>query len=265
MPRRDFMQRAEYDAHVAVNRGWRLVREDQFVVVFILIVCTILSNAFLGDGINGMVVTLSFLTVTMVVTLSTSDVGPLARRIGGVASLIAVVGIVTAEVLHFSGIARLAYVLLMVVMSVITPVVIARRLTKHPSVSIETVAGAADIYLLIGLFFAVTYSVIGMTSAGFGAAVQAVDGGQLSAAPHFFIASRPVGPADFIYYSFVTLTTVGYGDLTSAIPLGRMFSVAEALFGQLYLVTVVAILVSNMARGRRRDADDPESDEQKKV
>lgn len=257
MPDRGFIHRAEYDAHAAVDRGWRLIKEDQFVVVFVLIVCTILSNAFLGEGIQGMVITLGFLTVTMVVTLSTSDVGPIARRIGGLASLIGIIGIATAETMRFSGVARFSYMLLMVVLSVVTPVVIARRIIKHPYVSVETVAGAADIYLLIGLFFAVAYSVIGMTSAGFAETLQAAEGGRITAAPAFFLASRPVGPADFIYYSFITLTTVGYGDLTSAIPLGRMFSVAEALFGQLYLVTVVAILVANI-RGRRHDADGPE-------
>jgi len=53
-----------------------------------------------------------------------------------------------------------------------------------------------------------------------------------------------------MYYSFVTLTTVGYGDLTASTAIGRMLSVTEALVGQLYLVTVVAILVSNMGRSR---------------
>ena len=53
-----------------------------------------------------------------------------------------------------------------------------------------------------------------------------------------------------VYFSFVTLTTVGYGDLTASNSVGRAFAVQEALFGQIYLVTVVALLVSNLGRQR---------------
>jgi Ion channel len=57
---------------------------------------------------------------------------------------------------------------------------------------------------------------------------------------------------DFLYFSFVTLTTVGYGDRTAASDLGRMLAVTEALFGQLYLVTVVALVIGNVGRDRDR-------------
>jgi len=251
---RSIKSTAEEDARRAVDRGGRLIRKDAFAVVFVLIVLTILVDAFLGDGTWGMVVSLVTMSVTLVVTLGTSDVGPVGRRVGILACLLGVVGIVAATALDYNGLARLAYMVLMIILGVMTPVVIARRLLKHPYVSMSTVAGAADIYLLVGLLFAVVYGVIGVTGAGLPNVLTSADPDRFSAASAFFIASRPVGPADFIYYSFVTLTTVGYGDLTSALPLGRMLSVAEALFGQLYLVTVVAILVANM-RGRRQDAD----------
>jgi hypothetical protein len=52
------------------------------------------------------------------------------------------------------------------------------------------------------------------------------------------------------YFSFVTLTTVGYGDYSPASNLGHTLSNAEALVGQLYLVTVVAVLVGRLTRGR---------------
>ncbi|MEP6622954.1 MAG: potassium channel family protein, partial [Acidimicrobiia bacterium] len=56
---------------------------------------------------------------------------------------------------------------------------------------------------------------------------------------------------DFVYFSFTTLTTTGYGDLTSRLDLGRMLAISEALLGQLYLVSVVALLVANLGRPRR--------------
>ena len=57
----------------------------------------------------------------------------------------------------------------------------------------------------------------------------------------------------FLYFSYVTMLTLGYGDYTPANQVGKTFAVMEALFGQLYLVTVVAVLVSSF--GRRRGPD----------
>jgi hypothetical protein len=51
-----------------------------------------------------------------------------------------------------------------------------------------------------------------------------------------------------LYFSFVTLATLGYGDYTAAGELGRTLAIVEALVGQLYLVTVIAVLVSRMRR-----------------
>jgi hypothetical protein len=55
-----------------------------------------------------------------------------------------------------------------------------------------------------------------------------------------------------VYFSYVTMSTVGYGDLTARGDLGRMLAVTEALLGQLYLVTIVALLVGNLGRVRRQ-------------
>jgi voltage-gated potassium channel Kch len=56
-----------------------------------------------------------------------------------------------------------------------------------------------------------------------------------------------------VYFSFATLTTVGYGDLTARTDLGRTLAVMEALLGQLYLVTVVSVGVANLVPRRRLD------------
>jgi len=68
------------------------------------------------------------------------------------------------------------------------------------------------------------------------------------AASHSTTASTA---ADYVYFSFVTLATLGYGDLVPRTTLGRMLAVTEALVGQLYLVTVVALLVSNYRQSTR--------------
>ena len=54
----------------------------------------------------------------------------------------------------------------------------------------------------------------------------------------------------WFYYRFVTLTTTGFGDLTAATDVGRALTITEALIGQIYLVTVVALIVTNIGPGR---------------
>jgi len=85
----------------------------------------------------------------------------------------------------------------------------------------------------------------------------------------FFVQVPHGTTANILYFSFTCLTTVGFGDFTSAGGLGRSLSVLEAMSGQLYLVTIVALLVSNLrptiARGGadaapRADAPGPDQD-----
>ena len=64
----------------------------------------------------------------------------------------------------------------------------------------------------------------------------------------YFTSIAAATRSHFTYFSFVTLTTTGYGDLTPATSLGRLLAIAEALLGQLYLVSVVALVVGNVAR-----------------
>jgi hypothetical protein len=109
-----------------------------------------------------------------------------------------------------------------------------RALRDEGAVTLRTVAGVLAIFLLAGMFFSFLYSVIGAFDA------DAVFAGHAHSTA-----------ADNLYFSFVTLATVGYGDLTPAADLTRTFAVAEMLFGQIYLVTVVALIVSNL--GRRRE------------
>ena len=132
----------------------------------------------------------------------------------------------------------------------VTPIAIVRRLVQHPKVNLTTITGAANIYLLFGLFWASVYSFIG-----------ALTRSRARRRPPRRSSSRrpqrtPVG-SDFIYYSYMTLTTVGYGDLTAASQIGRMVSITEALVGQLYLVIVVSVLVANVGASGPRSGSRP--------
>jgi hypothetical protein len=118
------------------------------------------------------------------------------------------------------------------------PVIIVVRLRRRLYVSVQTVLGAVSIYLVIGMVFS-----------GIDSAMSALGGAS------FFTSTGQKTASDYTYFSFITLSTVGYGDLVPAGGLPRAAAVAEALLGQLYLVTIVALLVSNVGRARS-PADD---------
>jgi hypothetical protein len=108
------------------------------------------------------------------------------------------------------------------------------RLVLARGVVVQAVLGALAVYLLLGLTFAALV----------GALAAVID------APYF---AEPVkaGVSDRAYFSFTVLTTTGFGDLTPAVGVGRLLAVLEMLIGQLYLVTVIALLVGNLGRRHR--------------
>jgi hypothetical protein len=110
------------------------------------------------------------------------------------------------------------------------------RLVRAHGVTPQAVAGALTLYLLLGLVFA---WVVGF--------VAKVDNVQ------YFAEQAHASTSQIVYFSFEVLTTTGFGDLTAATHLGRALAVVEMLLGQLYLVTVIGVLVGNFA-GRSRPA-----------
>src|SRR5437660_242967 len=114
------------------------------------------------------------------------------------------------------------------------PLIIVMRFRRNLHVNVQSVLGAVCIYLVIGIVYANVDSALGH-----------LDG------QRFFAEAPGVTSSQFMYFSMVTLSTVGYGDLTPETPGGRALAVSEALMGQLYLVTVISLLVSNFGRARQ--------------
>jgi len=106
------------------------------------------------------------------------------------------------------------------------------RVAKAPVITLRVVGDAIAVYLMMGLTFAYGYL-----------AIDAFRDGD------FFVqGSQPAYV--FLYFSYITLATVGYGDFTAADATGRLLAMFEGLIGQLYLVTVLALIVSNLGRTR---------------
>jgi hypothetical protein len=124
---------------------------------------------------------------------------------------------------------------LLIVLAVLTRGIV--RLVRARGVTLQAVAGALTTYLLLGLEFALIIRVI----VG------------LSSHPYFEqVANAAVTQSQEIYFSFTTLTTTGYGDLSPVLSVGRALSVLEMLIGQIYLVTVIGLLVGNLRRSPER-------------
>lgn len=108
-----------------------------------------------------------------------------------------------------------------------------RVVLTEAEVSFRTILGAISVYMIFGLLFSSLYTALDRLHSP-------------------FFAEGGTGTGDFIFFSFTTLTTTGYGNLVPAGQPGQMFAGLEMLLGQIFLVTLVAGLVS-LWRPRRRD------------
>jgi len=128
------------------------------------------------------------------------------------------------------------------VLYVVAPASIVAHLAYRPAVDRQTMLGALSAYLLLGMAFAFAYRCLGAFQRG----------------PFFGPAGDGTLSQD-LFFSFVTLTTTGYGNLVPAGNPGQSLAVLEALLGQLFLVTAVAKIVEawRPRNWRRPDSSDP--------
>jgi Ion channel len=228
-----------HDAHLFERRrGWTLRRRlrapDSFGVLFVLLTGSTVLTAWSDSAIIG-AATVMLQGASLLFALITSHA---SRRAVWLAAILLVGGLAVTillaagsapdpDALTVSSVVRLG-------LTVAALVAIARRLSVHPVVNGETLMGALCVYLLLGLLFAAIYGLM-----------EGID------ARPFFVQIDESSWIDRVYFSFVTLTTAGYGDLTAASDVGRVVAVTEAVTGQLYLVSVVAVVVGNLGRSRR--------------
>ncbi len=176
---------------------------------------------------------------TLLLALWTSRVRRLLMRTAAIVVAFAVVSAVIAFV-DGGEVGRDSIAVVNVLLVGLAPAAIVvgvvRNVREDQGVTLTTMYGVLCVYLLLGMFFAFVYGAIGA----------------LGPNGVFAETSDPT-QADCLYFSFSTLTTTGYGDLTMSTGLGRATSIIEALLGQIYLVTVVAAIVSNLRPRRPED------------
>jgi Ion channel len=205
------------------------------LLVIMLIDCTVLFSAGLHGLGRWLPVVLVAFTVTFGIRTSRVE-GPVVVASRVVTAAVLVLTIVGAAESSdwIIGIACIVVGVLLITLAIC----ITARVLRHDQVSMQTILGSISVYVLFGLVFAF---------AEFGV-------GRVSDQP-FFVQVQVPTMSDHLYFSFVTLTTLGYGDLTPATSLGRALVSLEALLGQIFLATLVARLVSLYGKARRAGAD----------
>jgi hypothetical protein len=217
--------------------GWRVERRRSsrsFGVVLLLIIASFVFAASAPDSPWSTSVLVLLQSLTLIAALWTSGLA----RADSVTSLtflaIAITGAVIC-LIDDNGTLLGIVALLSGALSVGVVIVIARSITLEREVNAQSITGAICIYVLLGMIFMFAYGAV------------ATIGSQ-----NFFAQGTDGTRALRLYFSYVTLATLGYGDYTPETNLGHMLAVSEALIGQLYLVTVVAVLVTRL-RIRRPD------------
>lgn len=215
----------------------------RYLVVFIFVLAIIMVAIALPPDDSGrgvLMVALTALTLLAAVWVSGTTAWT-PRIVAFLAVFAAAVALVTWLLPGVKDEAGVATRLVVLSVVVVLPFVIgggALRAMKEEGVNFGVVFAAVSIYLLIAVAFAVLYAI---TS-------------DLQSAP-FFSGMEPMKFGffpDFMYFSVITQSTVGYGDFVPATGVGRAFASAQALMGQLYLVSVVAVVVGNFGRGTDR-------------
>lgn len=198
--------------------------------VLAMLFAVFLAQAGLPDTPGAMVikVTMQATALLLIVRL-----GTLRRGVARAATAVALLGVAIAVAGWLVGAQPEILLVVDLVLVAAAPFAVFRSITQHRNISMATVMGAISLFLLIGLFFASVHHLIHQ----FDPDAYAVSVGELEA-------------STFQYFSFITLTTVGFGDVLAVTNFTRMLVAMEAVVGQVFLVTVVALVVGNLGRER---------------
>jgi hypothetical protein len=207
-------------------------RRERYGLLLTAIVAAFAIQGIAKAGRWEQVIVSVLLAATLLLALWAANARPVvmwsALGIGAAVVVASVIEAASGSV--YPAASRLANLLLVTLAPPVIVLGVVRNLRSRRRVTVEAVLGVLCMYLLLGMFFAFLYGAIGKFEGS------------------FFAQDVQDSVSNCLYFSFVTLTTVGYGDLTAASNLGHTLSAFEALIGQIYLVTVVSLLVGNLRR-----------------
>jgi|SRR6188472_2507251 len=237
------MERAERRAQGRELWKQRAERvRDAFGLVLVLVLLTYLLASLLDNkGWSAVVLTVST-SATSVVALVSSHVKASVVRASIWLSVLTVGLAVLAAIADERWFLNFASLIQICLLTVAMGAVL-WRVVSSAEVGSRTILGAISVYAVLGILFTFLYGTID----------------RIQGEPFFEEVARPAGN-DFLFFSYTTLTTTGYGNLVPGGQPGRMFAGLEMMLGQIFLVTLVAGLVSLWRPGealrRRRERRD---------
>jgi ion channel len=168
----------------------------------------------------------------------------ISRPVGLTATAIALIGVAAGvvTVMLRASHAVTGNLFVMTMLTLAIPVAVLVGLRHEHTVTVQAVFGAIAVYLDVGLIFALLVSIAARASHG-----------------PYFAQGGDGSMSERVYFSYVTLATLGYGDLTPATAVGRLLSITESIVGSLYLVTAVSLVVTRVGMprvGRLPSGDD---------
>jgi hypothetical protein len=199
---------------------------NAFGLLLLLVVATyVLASLTRYSGWGAVAIT-AVACLSAVVAFGSAGAGPPSVRRGAGIGLTSVGLAIVAAISGDAGFLAVAALVEVVLLAAATYTVLRAVLTES-AVNFRTILGAISVYMIFGLLFTSLYVIIDRLQAG-----------------AFFINEAASHTGDYIFFSFTTLTTTGYGNLVPAAQPGKMFAGLEMLLGQIFLVTLIAGLVS---------------------
>ena len=215
-------------------------RRHRYGAVFLLLLGLVLFEVLAPSSDWARAITVVLASTALTVAVATSQDQLQVRRVRAlVVSGVGVLVVVGLAAGLFGPAVAFAVVTVLVALVPVALINGLIRLIRQAGVTIQVVSAALALYLVVGLLFA---SIIGF--------VDTTESGA------YFSQGKNVTNGERVYYSFTVLTTTGFGDYTAAQPFGHALAVLEMLTGQLYLVTVIGIVVGNFAGRRMRNQPD---------
>jgi hypothetical protein len=213
---------------------------DAFGLVLGLVIVTFVLTSLIDNTGWGSVLIMAATGATSIVALTSSHSAPhyvhITIYLTGLSLLLAIVGAATDAYLWLNLGAVIQVSLLAIAM-----VAVLIRVVTAVEVNARVILGAISVYTVLGLLFGFAYEAVS----------------RVQDTPFFEGVPHP-HHGDFLFYSYTTLTTTGYGNLVPAGQPGEMIATFEMLLGQIFLVTLIAGLVSLWRPGeglkRRREA-----------
>jgi len=218
--------------HRHITRFWSEERSlTAFLILLIAEIFVLAPMQFTGLGfrfVNGMAFTLLLLTGLLTMTKR--------REFQALATMIVVLTIATRVARRFFGVPGLEILdgALILLCTIGFLIIVLWQVYREGPVTTHRIQGAVAGYLLLSMIFAIAYHLIETIQPG---------SFQMSSVQDQ-VRAELVMDRSFYYFSVVTLTTTGYGDILAMSNAARTLAMAEALIGQLYTAILIARLVS---------------------